>query len=587
MYDDTEHCSLNSLDTATFVDEIFVALKSRSYISRATDKASIKLEQPTLAPQPVPIQSIVGTSTSEYLPHPSRALNNPPPNAPTGPAATRGLVAQHRLPDRPTGASLAPYAQHDQSHSSRKRKLKERDTIQSHDGHDTYSSRNTGSDRPSKQTARWGGRNGNSGGIVAQNGSSGSTAMPAAFSGFLPFSEVPPFDPTNPVALFAMAAAFGLNLPNMPGPNAQGEDSSNASCSDYDTKGYCAAGSICPYQHGGAIAVPADKLSEYDSKFVSITGQGNDKRHGGGRARASFSNPGPSRDRTNTTLVIEQIPQENFTEESVRKFFSSFGAIVDVQMQTYKRLAVIKYDTHDAAKRAYNSPKPIFDNRFVKVYWYKSGSEYGSFRTTQGEVDVDDPNYGTEEVLDPEEIRKRQAEAQKVFEDRQRKAEEAAAKAEEIEKRLQETNDQILKLRRELAARSRNGTNGVGEGGDDDLDEDFSRDLATLQAEAEDLFAQRDTHAWQSSGRGRGSHLGHGAARFPARGNYTSSFRGGYRGNGGYGGFFNGHRSGVKRLDNRPRRIAVANIEPGSERDEALRQHLIVGFTMSHGEMAS
>ena len=555
------------------MNQIFAALKTRSYISRAADESLVKLEQP------VPIQSIVGTSTSEYLPHPSRALNNPPPNAPTGPAATRGLAAPHCLPDRPTGASLAPYTHHDQGHGSRKRKLKEHDTIQQRDGHDTFSNRNTSSDRPVKQTARRGGRIGNNVGTMAQNGPSGFTAPSAAFSGVSPFYEIPPFDPTNPVALFAMAAAFGLSLPNMPGLNAQGEDQSNVNCSDYDTKGYCAAGSICPYQHGGAIAVPADKLSEYDPSLASVTGQGNDRRHGGGRVRASFSNPGPTRDRTNTTLVIEQIPQENFAEESVRNFFSSFGTIVDVQMQTYKRLAIIKYDSHDAAKRAYNSPKAVFDNRFVKVYWHKSGSDYGFSSTTRGEVDVDEPSYEAEEVLDPDEIRKRQAEAQKTFEDRQRKAEEAAAKAEEIEKRLQETNDQILKLRRELAAKSRNGTGGAEQGGDDDLDEDFSRDLATLQAEAEDLFAQRDTHAWRSSDQGRGGYHGHGSARFPARGNYTSPFRGGYRGRGGYGGFFNGHRSGVKRLDNRPRRIAVANIEPGSRRDEALRQHLIVGLS--------
>jgi RNA recognition motif-containing protein len=569
------------------VDEIFAALKSRSYIPRANDNVSTKFGQPALAPQPVPIQSIVGTSTSEYLPHPARAYNDPPPNAPTGPAATRGLAAQHRLPDRPTGASLALHTQQDQGHNSRKRKMKERDTSQPRDDHDTYSTRNTGGDRPAKQTARRGGRNGNSGGMPAQNGSLGFTTMPNAFSGFPPLSEIPPFDPTNPVALFAMAAAFGLNISNMPGLNAQGQDSSNVSCSDYDTKGYCAAGSICPYQHGGAIPVPADKLSEYDPRLPIVAGQGNDQRHGGGRARASFSNPGPTRDRTNTTLVVEQIPQENFTEEDVRQFFSNFGTIIDVQMQTYKRLAIIKYDTHDAAKRAYNSPKAVFDNRFVKVYWHKSSSDYGSLRTSRSE-DMDEPSHGAEKTLDPEKIRKRQAEAQKSFEDRQRKAGEVTAKAEEIERKLQETNDQILKLKRDLAAKSRSGTRGAEEGGGDDLDEDFSQDLATLQAEAEDLFAQRDSQAWQSSGRGRRGYHGHGAARFPARGDYsTSSFRGGYRGRGGHGGFFNGHRSGVKRLDNRPRRIAVANIEPGSTRDEALRQHLIVGSTMSNGENVS
>jgi RNA recognition motif-containing protein len=560
------------------VDELIATLEANSYTSHApasghaTDGASVKLEQHT---QPVPIESIVGTSTSEYLPYPLHASNKPPANAPRGPAATRVPAAQHRLPDRPTRVSPSPYLHQDNGHTSRKRKLKERDTSQPREGHDTHSNRASGGERPAKQTARRGGKTGRDGGMMIQNGAPGFGApsnAPFAFPPFPegpPFPDVPPFDPTNPMAFLAMAAAFGVNVPGMPGSNTQGVDISNVSCPDYETKGYCATGSICPFQHGGAITVSADSLPKYSS-LAEHSEAGNERSHGGSRVRAPFSNPGPTHDRTNTTLVVEQIPHDNFSEQDVRDFFSSFGTLVDVQMQAYKRLAIIKYDTHDAAKRAYNSPKAVFDNRFVKVYWHKSRSDVGPPRTGQSEYGMNEASYQDEEILDPEEVRKRQVEAQRSFDNRRKKDEEVAAKAGEIDRKLRETNAEVQRLKRELAAKSRHGSNG-------NLDEEFSQDLANLQAEAEDLFAQQDTHASQSGERGRGSYRGgyhgRGNTSFPSRGGYAPSLRGGYQGRGGY---YNGSRTGVKRLDNRPRRIAVANIQPGSKRDEALRQHLIV-----------
>ena len=91
-------------------------------------------------------------------------------------------------------------------------------------------------------------------------------------------------------------------------------------------------------------------------------------------SRADFSSAAPNHDQSVTTIVVEQIPEDQFTEEAVRSFFSEFGTIEEVTMQPYKRLAIVKFSDYSAARTAYDSPKVIFDNRFVKVYWYKPGA---------------------------------------------------------------------------------------------------------------------------------------------------------------------------------------------------------------------
>ncbi|KAH7371142.1 hypothetical protein BKA66DRAFT_470221 [Pyrenochaeta sp. MPI-SDFR-AT-0127] len=579
--------------TEPFVNEVLQALKDKSYAhAPATLKAKGANPQPTptgteqqpLPPQTAPIPSIVGNSNSEYEPHPSRATNTPPFGAPTGPAATRATNA-HRLPDRPTGPSHTPNIHQDRSNSSRKRKLVERETSQPRDGQDPYHNRTGDGNRPLKQTARRGGRNARGGALEPQNVHAGFAPMPN-FPNFAnlppPPPGAPPFDPNNPLAFFAMLAAFGSGLPGMPPlpfaiPQGNGLDQQGpkAKCVDYHTKGFCALGSLCPHEHGDAIAIPVEDVPEYDPEhsFLAVQpyGGANSQRASrahtraikGGRTRASFSLPGPSFDRSNTTLVVEQIPQEHFSDDDVRGFFSQFGTITDLKLHNYKRLAIIKFEDREGADQAYNSPKAVFENRFVKVYWHKSDSE-----TEMGEVDNE------EEKLDLEEIAKRQAEAQKAFEKRRKRAEEAAARAEEIDKLLKEKNEEMREIKRQLAILAGDQAGDVN----GHMDEDLSQSLATLQAEAEDLFAQHDgTEAPGGGGRGnlRGGYRGRGYSAFQPRGRGYAPFRGTYRGRGAYGAPYQNGRSSVKRLDNRPRRLAVAQIEVDSPRDEALRQYLI------------
>ncbi|KAH6629607.1 hypothetical protein C7974DRAFT_424623 [Boeremia exigua] len=457
-------------NTAPFVDEVIRTLKSKGYAPGTSTSASAS------ASATAPIPSIVGTSTAEYLPHPH--ASTAPLHAPKGPAASR-----HRLPDRPTGASAQP--------ASRKRKQNERDASQARDN----------GDRPAKQTARRG-----------KNGR-GLNAHAPAFAPMPPFNpgfgDVPPFDPGNPMAFLAMAAAFGVNLPGMPGLSSLDAHGAPIRCADYDTKGYCAAGSLCPYSHGLDYEVD-------------------------GPAPAHARPDAPS-----STLVLDNIPAAHFSEPAIRAFFAPFGALTSITLHP-PRLALLSYADPDAARAAHTSPKPIFDNRFVTLTYPPS---------------TDRPADAVPQET-PEEAATRLAAAQAAFESRRAKFEAAEAAAADIERKLQHTNAEIARVRRQIA-----GVAGAEDAGDD---------LAVLQAEAATLFAQQDA-AHQDAAHWHAAGPGAGADRAAGGGVYGRPYarpRGAFRGRG-------GPRTGVRRLDNRPRGVVVKGVEAGSARDEGVRVVLL------------
>lgn len=415
----------------------------------------------------------------------------------------------------------------------------------------------------------------------------------------------PPFDPNDPMAAAMMMQGMqgmgfpqmpGMPMPGMPGmpsaPGQPGAGKTNQRCPFYDTQGICYLGATCPYQHG-----EAGSQNEYDPKAVSAGAQRGDggpsrgdRGRGRGRGgpsargrggRSDFSSAGPNEDQSITTIVVEQIPEDKLSEEAVREFFSQFGNIVEVTLQSYRKLALVKFETFAEAKQAWSSPKVIFDNRFVKVYWHKPKRD-----EKNGESQHEPPAFNQEE------FEKQQAEAQKAHEERTRKRREA----EEAKQALERQRDELLKKHQEEKARllQRIGGGSSSEhnlitGDDHDMsgeaasaaasEENVSEEtkklraqLAALEAEAKTLgIDPSNAGSARGSYRARGGYRGRGTYR--GRGGYDPSFRGGYRGR---GGFSPRGRGGVLRLDNRPRRVAVSGIEIGSDNDEALRQHLIV-----------
>lgn len=313
--------------------------------------------------------------------------------------------------------------------------------------------------------------------------------------------------------------------------------------------------------------------------------------------KAPFSADGPVFDRTKSTIVVENIPEENFDEAQVKEFFSQFGNILEVSMHAYKRLAIVKFDSWNAANAAYQSPKVIFDNRFVKVFWYKDeGSVSGSAtagapgakkaKPANGASGTDGQDAASQPEIDIEEFARQQEERQKAFEEKTRKREELERQREELEKRQKELIAKQLEEKAKLEAKlgGHNGTK--SEDGEGNMRKPMSQtealraQLAALEAEARQMGLDPDavdaTSSWTPRGgygRGRGSWRGAGSS-YMARGSYRGSFRG--RGN--------VHAAyAAYSLDNRPKKVVLTGVDfTVSEKDEALRQYLFVSFPFPH-----
>ncbi|OAX78262.1 hypothetical protein ACJ72_07433 [Emergomyces africanus] len=475
----------------------------------------------------------------------------------------------------------------------------------------------------------------------------------------MPPAGFPPFNPNDPIAAMMTLQAMGFpQLPGMPplpqlplptgatGPNQPSAAVGGSPppppasipqrCRDYDTQGFCVLGSTCPYQHGTDRLVAPTRDDEYDPTNSNIVmdrprssgatngqssagpsrggdrggrGRGRGRGDRGGftgprRNRADFSQVGPNEDKSITTIVVEQIPEDKFDESTVRDFFSEFGNIVEVTMQPYKHLALVKYDTWAAARSAWSSTKAIFDNRFVKVYWYKPGSK----ADTNGAGGPHHPpphphNKPDEKPFDQEEFEKQQAEAQRVHEEKMKKRRETEEARLALEKQkedlLRRQQEEQAKLLQRLGSHPHppettpdDGTNGPSPATADSplhADENVSEQtkslraqLAALEAEAKSLGLDPALSDSQYPPRGRGR--GWGGYRGARGGTFAPRGRGGYDPSfrGGVGGGYRGRgaapsrgRGGVLRLDNRPRRVAVSGVEFNAERDEALRQFLL------------
>jgi len=503
-------------------------------------------------------------------------------------------------------------------------------------------------------------RSGNMGGPMGRgnfenfsNGRGGFQGRPPAANqqaappqGFMPRMPtpppgMPPIDPNNPMAAILAMQAMGFPVPGLPSfPQANSSANRGPApamkqkkqrCRDYDLKGFCARGNTCMYEHGqDSIYVPPGSAGdEYDPSNSSLmTGiessngtpagafnhfRGNDRGRGrggprgdrGGQfnnpnrrgGRAEFSSDRPNFDKSKTTIVVENIPEERFSEDEVRAFFSEFGDIVEVSMRPYKRLAIVKFSDWNAAKAAYSSPKVIFDNRFVKVYWYtdqESLPQPPAVPTTKGSNGENGngtpiPTAGrttSEPQIDIEEFTRKQQEVQKAHEEKMKKKQEMEAARKELEKRQEELlrsqAEEKRKLMEKIAAKSgksaspagpESGTPAASDAKSSAQTEALKAQLAALEAEAQSLGIDTsltdDSWSGRGRGRGRGGYRGRGA--FVPRG-----YRGGYRGRG--GATFGAGPSTYK-LDNRTKKVGLTGIDfSDPEKDESLRQYLLVSF---------
>ncbi|KAI1801061.1 hypothetical protein F4811DRAFT_535879 [Daldinia bambusicola] len=413
-------------------------------------------------------------------------------------------------------------------------------------------------------------------------------------------------------------------LPDLPKPVYSGSvpppRRRRQKCRDYETRGYCSRGNNCRFEHGSDSLMmpplPTSTSEEYDpnnpvfpmpllgnqhqsqpfqplnlSPFPTAPStnhrEHNKPRRSKGRPPNTAS--GPVHDKTKTTIVVQNIPSGYFTEEKVREYFSQFGNITDISLQGPDRLALVKFDTWDAAHAAWSSPKVIFDNRFVKVFWHKDDSESGT-ALVNGKVgngvknEVSNGNSLTKEStpaesFDMDEFMRKQQEAQKAHEEKSKKRQELERQRQELEERQKELQARQLEEKRKLQAKLA-GKNTSSETTDDTMKKPTSQtealraQLAALEEEANvlgiDPDAAQEEVPWYARGRGRGDRGYRGRGRY-----VTRATRGGY-GYQGRGGAEARHAAyAAYSLDNRPKIIALSGVDfTSSEKDEALRQYL-------------
>ncbi|KAH9826101.1 PWI domain [Teratosphaeria destructans] len=431
---------------------------------------------------------------------------------------------------------------------------------------------------------------------------------------------MPPFDPNDPMSTFlAVHRAMGFpawpgmptlpanpSLP-MPGPGYGQPKGTGHRCRDYDVKGFCTRGVACPFEHGGnPYVVPTLPASDeydpnnpaasllptptrtgrsetsfpFDSPALRVGPSGRARGRGGyrgGKERAPFSHIGNLNDPSATTIVVEGIPEENFDGQAVRSFFSDFGDVREVTMQPYKRLAIVDFSSHDAADAAYNSPKSVFDNRFVKVYWYrperppKPTKSRAGVSAEQARRDVDMGGTAEPEP-DMWEVARRQEEAQRKHDELKRQREEAEHQRRELDEKLRAMDfdrKQIAAKLAQLSSKNSASTLDTATPAEDAKTMALKEQLAKLEAEATsiginpDPFAPEPTngHAGFPTPRGRAGYRGRGTPR--GRSHFAPSYRGGHTWAAG---------PKVKRLDNRPKTVSLT-VPEGEYRDGRADAH--------------
>ncbi|KAK7203439.1 hypothetical protein BZA70DRAFT_312518 [Myxozyma melibiosi] len=380
-------------------------------------------------------------------------------------------------------------------------------------------------------------------------------------------------------------------------------------CRAYDEKGYCMKGDLCPYEHGSERIIveklggPNAAMAPGGNMPAGFQPMNNRFQRGGMRGgmrggrfqraeRPAHFNyvQGSSQDPTNRKLVVEKIPPEYFNMESIRPVFEAFGPVEDIEINDAVKLAVITYADHDSAQQAWSSPVPVFQNRFVKVYWQSTDDETRR-RGRDGDRSRGDrtSNYRKRSASPPappinvEEIKQRQAEKQREYEERMSKKREHEEKlamikrqSEELIKKQEQEREALLqKIRAASEEKSGSAGSAAGAGGNDgDMEvqtqessttEMLKAKLEQLKREAEllgvDPSKASDTQDWYSAGRGRGGFRGRGAPRGRGRGR---------------GGFFMAKERAT--LDLRPKIVSVTGL------DDADVDKLVTTLVTTFGE---
>jgi len=105
--------------------------------------------------------------------------------------------------------------------------------------------------------------------------------------------------------------------------------------------------------------------------------------HGGSQSRGTHSSHGgaqqmrPQKGRGDKTLVVEKIPEDKLSLDSVNGWFKRFGTVTNVAVDVHSAKALVTFAEHEEAHKAWKSEDAVFNNRFVKLFWHRPMEGHG------------------------------------------------------------------------------------------------------------------------------------------------------------------------------------------------------------------
>jgi RNA-binding protein 26 len=130
-----------------------------------------------------------------------------------------------------------------------------------------------------------------------------------------------------------------------------------------------------------------------------------------------------------------------------------------VQIDRASSKAILIYANHDSAAKAWNDPRPVFNNRFVKIWWKKS--------------DPSEPSQEQKEQVDIKAEREKALRAQKEHEERERKKEELEKQKYELERKAVEIaekqrieKERLMEKIKRAQAKAKGNVNGISASGE-------------------------------------------------------------------------------------------------------------------------
>jgi RNA-binding protein 26 len=107
-------------------------------------------------------------------------------------------------------------------------------------------------------------------------------------------------------------------------------------------------------------------------------------RGGGGRGRGAYhtsqigaQHMRPQKGRGDKTLVVEKIPEDKLSLDSVNGWFKRFGTVTNVAIDARSAKALVTFAEHGEAHKAWKSEDAVFNNRFVKLFWHRPMEGHG------------------------------------------------------------------------------------------------------------------------------------------------------------------------------------------------------------------